>query len=71
MPKTILTDIIEQLNEMEGIKRKQKKWTSTNEILETIKRRLEITTEEEKEIKLPLIIVIHSMDVGVLKGQEW
>ena len=77
MPKTILTDITEYIRE--HIERKAKpavprKWANTTEIMEHIKRKLMNAeanlAKEESELE-PVIILIHSMDIGVLKGQEW
>ena len=53
--------------------RKKEKWTSTSEIIEFIKRclqHLDDLQDDDNDLK-PIVIMIHSMDVGVLKGQEW
>ena len=74
MPKTILTDLAEYIYTSRGNKsikmRKKEKWTSTSEIIEFIKRclqHLDDLQDDDDELK-PIVIMIHSMDVGVLKG---
>ena len=74
MPKTILLHIEKFIKDV--VLRKpnlHQKWGSTGQLVEFIKRVLndkDLLKNREPPVD-PLIIVIHSMDVGVLKGQEW
>ena len=74
MPKTILNDIVEYIREVVDIKGKRanaqaRKWTNTTETIDYIKRKL-LQVQDSDSID-PLVVLIHSMDMGVLKGQEW
>ena len=74
MPKTILNDIVEYIREVVDIKGKRanaqaRKWTNTTETIDYIKLKL-LKVQDIDSIE-PLVVLIHSMDMGVLKGQEW
>lgn len=74
-PKTILNDIVDYIKEDIDKKKKgsqvARKWTSTTEIIEFIKRKFLLSSTKEDGQAEPLVLMIHSMDMGVLKGQEW
>lgn len=69
MPKAILQEIAQLY--MKNRKGAVRKFTSTGEIIEYIKRtQIEFASRDEVE-QPKVVIFIHSMDIGVLKGQEW
>lgn len=72
--KTILNNIVEYIREEVDFKRNKakniaRKWTNTTEVIDYIKRKL-LQVQEQDSVD-PLVILIQSMDMGVLKGQEW
>lgn len=79
MPKTILTDIVDYITlefdkepeETLKSRKSRRKWTNTTEIMEFIKRKCKQKEDVDDQEIRPCVIFIHSMDVGVLKGQEW
>ena len=72
MPKCILTEIAEYIrketNKKVQMKGSSRKWSSIGELVEYIKRQMLVFSEDDTK---PIYVLIHSMDVGVLKGQEW
>ena len=48
-----------------------KRFTSIEKQLETVKRQLNLIYETEEMSAPTLVIFIHSIDMGMLKAQEW
>lgn len=73
-PKNILIDIIDYLDQKIDPKpKKEKVWNryNTQEMIESIKRKTKKLQFSRNSDQPAYIIILNSMDVGVLKGPEW
>jgi len=73
MPRRILESIVKYIDKYVDLcpKSRVRRWHNTSEIIEYIKRKMYYVQNTLNDTCPSCVVLIHSVDMGVLKGSEW